>query len=136
MREILFKGKRVDNGEWLEGFLFVRQKKTYYIQSDSFMLQVTPETVCQFTGITDKNGKKVFEGDIMKSIHFKEGRKTHYLNHIVSWSERLNGWFAVNTHNKTDSWEVAGNIQLFVFTRHGLYPFEVIGNIHDSHKLL
>ncbi len=127
MREILFRGKRVDNGEWMEGDLIQRRYKTYiHPKANSFRVsetglsklivlrEVYPETVGQYTGLTDKNGKKIFEGDIIRS-NSERGYIEYYPNDCA--------FDVVDDHG-------------FYWLISEMSNIEVIGNIHDNPELL
>ena len=120
MKEILFKGKRVDNDEWTEGYFFKSWDKVFVLwgmTGDSpNMEEVIPETVGQYTGLIDKNGKKIFEDDIL----LKGFEKV-----LVKWNGNQCRW-GIYSNN----YEICG------FNESTQRYFEVIGNIHDNSKLL
>ena len=135
MREILFRGKCVDNGgEWAVGAGILQAKNHTYVfvcagapcNRDYYAtLEVIPETIGQYTGLTDKNGNKIFEGDIVKYIIDKgeyEFAEFEYGNIIF-----LNGGF-----------QIAGkpcDLCVCSFDTKD-FDLEVIGNIHDNPELL
>jgi uncharacterized phage protein (TIGR01671 family) len=123
MREILFRGKRVSNGEWVVGYLihdeFCNTQTPYigYLTIDGCnVADVIPETVGQYTGLTDKNGKKIFEGDIV-NIYYPE---TIVENTVIKY---IGASFYGDRFD--DTWELDDYYQL-----------EIIGNIHDNIELL
>ena len=131
MREILFRGKRKDNGKWVEGtFLHLRVGREYICDGTVWIgtlqpckEEVLPETVGQYTGLTDKNGKKIFEGDIVAGA--------------VHWLERMkNGVVAFRDGSFGLTW-YRGEVEQFnPFTSMCNVEYEVIGNIHDNPELL
>ena len=131
MREILFRGKRADNGEWVESgnvFLDGKKKHIYIPNPDTDMrakaylcVEVIPETIGQYTGLTDKNGKRIFEGDICQ--YKKTGRTV-----LVAWHGTMAG-FVWNKKEDSSLYDFGE-----LFRVHDKY--EVIGNIHDNPELL
>lgn len=121
MRDILFRGKRTDNGKWVYGLL-CRVGDTYanIRRMDTEVLySVLTNTIGQYTGLTDKNGRKIFEGDICR---MKADRLKGYGAIIFMGSAFV---LCDKTHKKTRYYP--------------LYPdgqFTVVGNIHDNPELL
>lgn len=123
MREILFRGKRKDNGEWVEGFycggnerntlhpsifIYLPDKQSYDYQD------IDINTLGQYTGLTDKNGKKVFEGDILKGLYSNGNAEVKMIN---------GSWVGYAGKGWTDIGYVVERV-------------EVIGNVHDNPELL
>ena len=119
MREILFRGKRIDNGEWIYGYFSKHTTGKTFIRPSGkncqYSAEVLPETVGQYTGLTDKNGTKIFEGDILNV-------NNEYIG-VVGYAAGAFG--AKYTDGK-------GAIYLCYVNEYS----EVIGNIHDNPELL
>lgn len=123
MREILFRGKRADNGEWVYGFPFSYQVRLVVEGIETLIgdrHRIDPSTVGQYTGLTGKNGKRIFEGDIL--LPSKGSLQIHLLVVFLDFS-----WQMVLPSQKyyRHRLEVKDN---------GIY--EVIGNIHENPELL
>jgi uncharacterized phage protein (TIGR01671 family) len=109
MREILFRGKD-KNGKWEYGFLsYASQEEIYYIGVTELLTPVDPNTVGQFTGLLDKNGKKIFEGDIMNQSD-KYGSITVKVTYCKI-GFKLIGIKEPNYWNFNSEFEIIGNIQ-------------------------
>lgn len=163
MREILFRGKHVDNGEWLYGH-YVHQYGADMIYLPDGVdreygfdyYHIKPETVGQYTGFTDKNSKKIFEGDIiafveevvtydhsypildfdrgtfrLPEIHNKEKRIG-----VVKWCDDLRQYrvhFATHHKGHFSKWTDVTRYELIDYR---ITEKEVTGNIHDNPELL
>lgn len=134
MRDILFRGKRKDNGEWAKGYYSYETDECSFelhLISDnkSVVTEVVPETVGQYTGLKDKNGKKIFEGDILHIAKIADGLGGYYhppldcpVNVVVKWD--LCAWM----------WETLCENKRYISFPDAWchYECEIIGNIHDK----
>ena len=128
-REILFRGKQLDNGKWMEGFYAEKKDpilpgvvKEFIVGADENSMSawhlVDPATVGQYTGLTDRNGKKIFEGDLLLIGDGKQPVLVQFIN--FSWectSEAIGPYYRHCLEEKSSK-------------------YEVIGNIHDNPELL
>lgn len=153
MREILFRAKRLDNGEWVEGNYITDEqgKKKAYIGyifgvinemiEDFDIAEVIPETICQYTGLKDKNGKRIWENDIVTCEHvkypednlleaypllpdpikYKRNYAVEFINTGSNYGYRL--------RNKSIHFMLTGNV---IYN----HKIEVLGNIFDNPELL
>lgn len=147
MREILFKAKRKDNGEWVEGYYIYHIKRTicplgdsvkpedeqHVIMQDGFsdwnmprntvVYEINPDTICQFTGLTDKNGQKIWENDIVNrtDLHVVSEPPIGFIEYDLKSTSFLIHW--------TDKVEYSP-------TYHWKDKLQVIGNIFDNADLL
>lgn len=144
MREIKFRGKRVDNGEWVCGYLFNPNAPlcdsnfgTWIMQEDFFDVltglkgslasvkvrayEVGPSTVGQHTGLKDKNGKEIWEGDVCRAI---ANTRVPLDPFAVIWNNEYAQWFWKDIKGEDEFWKSIAERS------------EVIGNIHDNPELL
>ena len=150
MREILFRGKQLDNGEWVEGYYRLHGWRMGTIEEEicptitpfgntPITYGVEPATVGQYTGLTDKNGKKIFEGDIFRA---NNGRNVCIA--VVKFGEfypkmfykMLDMYCAGTQHIPAKGFyaeSVDKHEEMFLFQSPCV---EVIGNIHDNPELL
>jgi len=127
-REILFKAKRKDNGEWVEGYYVYCRKRHYILQvlnkaigfdeREYEWVEVDPDTLCQYTGLTDKNDKKIWENDIVRNGKGDIG--------VVQWFEE-HAVFMI--WNKTKH-------HVYYLAENDFSKIEIVGNEFDNPELL
>lgn len=142
MREILFRAKRKDIGEMIFGYLakhkfdYAEEEVFVIEQKEGYWAEVITETIEQFTGLIDKSGKKIFEGDIFVSDYFEDGTKfVVVFEHgaFCGKSERT-GIFPLGFANDSD--ETGCEDDDFYYPDDYSIHIKVVGNIHDNPELL
>lgn len=137
-REILFRGKRLDNGQWIEGYLFKIWDKAYIlwgtVNGIPDQIEVVTDTVGQYIGLTDKIGNKIFEDDIVEStrciaVDPEEGDKE---NCVVGWDDTIVCGFSI--HIIRNGLKSSRSLSSYNGIREK--DLTVIGNIHDNPDLL
>lgn len=154
MRDYLFRGKRIDNGEWVEGCGIIATENWVSIftviddidenSSEVNEIEVLPETVGQYTGLTDKNGKKIFEGDIVTEnsgdvrLLCDINKKKNHIG-VVKFGEHSVPSDDPFEWGEAYGFFIDGEVFTPAISEYGHYhdyDLEVIGNIHDNPELM
>lgn len=116
----LYRAKRIDNGEWVEGFLTIMWGQLHIINpnDENTAYPIDPSTICQCTGLKDKNGKLIFENDIVTVPRDEDPC-------VITWNKDCGKWsmnqYAAYVYDFDNFWSM---------------ELEVIGNIFDNPELL
>lgn len=132
MKEILFRAKRKDSGEWVYGFYTCVDELCFISLSRTYIdkVKVDPKTVGQYIGINDKDGKKIFEGDLIRDIHnsYRNGFGT------VEWLDDMCAFgIAYKNYDSIDIYTFNGLLRA---GNRNKFAVMVVGNIYDNSELL
>ena len=148
MRDILFRGKRLDNGEWVYGFYCHVPRGR--LDRDEHLIQtvkksgkmgmlhcVDPSTVGQYTGLKDKNGKRIWEGDIIRS-HYANTRKNDFIEQVVFHNGHFCSLYKIPGPGNGKIWaNLPDGVPHLPQDKTPYMEWcEVVGNIHDNPELL
>lgn len=138
MRDILFKAKRKDNGECVEGsyaYTFnedkncpvvgIMKENHWIVEKDGNLVLIDKDTICQYTGLTDKNGNKIWENDV---VRYKDDLVNMVKEDLVKWNETHASFTRLHKSQM--------GLQYLYISEHVASSCEVIGNVVDNPELI